>query len=67
MKEDCMTRGEFVRGAVRAAVLAALAVLCAVFSKRRPPRASCNGPDACRRCRVSHECPIGGKQGGRLR
>jgi len=67
MKQKCITRGEFVRGAVRAALLAALAGLCAVCSRRRPPGASCNLPDACRRCRVADECSIRRTQGRRWR
>jgi hypothetical protein len=66
MKENCTTRGEFMRGAVRAALLAALAGLCAVSSKRRSPEAVCNTPDACRVCLKSNECPIGRKREGRL-
>ena len=66
MKEKCMTRGEFMRGAVRAALLAALAGLCAVSSRRRSPEAVCNTPDACRVCLKSEECPVRRRQEGRL-
>jgi hypothetical protein len=65
MKEKCMTRGEFMRSAVRAALLGVLAGLCAVFSKRRsPPPAACDSLDACRECRVYDECPVRRTQGG---
>jgi hypothetical protein len=68
MKEKCMTRGEFMRGAVRAALLGGLAGLCAVFSKRRAPAAdACDSVDACRECRVFDECPVRRTQGGGLR
>ena len=64
MKEKRMTRGEFMRGAVRAALLGVLAGLCAVFSKRRSPAAACGSVDACRECRVYDECPVRRTQGG---
>ena len=66
MKEKYMTRGEFVRGAGRAALLAALAGLCAVSLRRRSPEAVCNIPDACRVCRKSPECLVRRRREGRL-
>lgn len=67
MKKKCMTRGEFMQEVVRAALLAALAVLCAVFSKRRSPAAACNSLDACRECMVFDECLIRRTRGRELR
>ena len=66
MKEKRVTRGEFMRSAGRAALLAALAGLCAASSRRRSKVAVCNSPDACRWCRKSDDCLVRRRRGGRL-
>ena len=58
MTREPITRAEFVKDAVRAALLAALAGVCAVSLKGQSQEAACNNADGCRACREYDQCPV---------
>ncbi len=63
MKQERMSRGEFIRGIVRVALLAALAAVCAISSRRRSRVSACDNAYACRGCPKSDGCLVRKTQG----
>jgi len=63
MTREPITRAEFVKDAVRAALLAALAGVCAVSLQGQPKQAACNA-DGCGACAEYDQCAIRRRRDG---